>query len=215
MFRIRASEVQAQIPKTATIVLVMLVLAFALSAAAVLQVYSEYRLLGEWQRRPGAVSSAEIGSLRRDIGSRIIVRSTASAILLLCTLTMVWLQQRQLAILRVLYQVKLLSLEILASMDQGVITTDLRNTITGINSAAVAILGVESECIGHAAVEHLLGRRLPGRAGRPGRRAQRGGLGPGFRHRSRRPGAADQGGCPRAQGLRRPGPSAASSCCAT
>ena len=61
---------------------------------------------------------------------------------------MVWLQQRQLAILRVLYQAKLLSLDILASMDQGVITTDLRETITGINSAAVRILGVETECIG-------------------------------------------------------------------
>jgi two-component system, NtrC family, sensor histidine kinase HydH len=126
----------------------MLVLAFALSAAAVLQVYSEYRLLGSWQRMPRTVSSAEIGSLRRDIGSRIVVRSTASVILLLCTLTMLWFQQRQFAILRVLYQVKLLSLEILASMDQGVITTDLQNTVTGINTAAVTILGVESECIG-------------------------------------------------------------------
>ena len=86
MFRIRASEVQAQIPKTATIFLVML--AFALSAAAALQVYSEYRLLSDWQRRSRAVSSSEIASLRRDIGSRITVRSTASAVLLLCTLTM-------------------------------------------------------------------------------------------------------------------------------
>jgi two-component system, NtrC family, sensor histidine kinase HydH len=148
MFRIRASEVQAQIPKTAAIILAMLVLAFALSFTAVLQVNREYRLLGDWQARPESVTPAAIGSLRRDIGSRIVVRSTASAVLLLCTLTMVWLQQRQLALLRVLYQVKLLSLEILASMDQGVITTDHRNVITGINTAAVQILGVESECIG-------------------------------------------------------------------
>ena len=148
MFRIRASEVQAQIPKTATIVIVLLVLAFALSAAAVLQVYTEYRLLGDWQARPRMVSSAEIGSLRRDIGTRIVVRSTASAVLLLSTLAMVWLQQRQLAILRVLYQVKLFSLEILASMDQGVITTDSQKAITGINTAAGLVLGVEAESVG-------------------------------------------------------------------
>jgi two-component system sensor histidine kinase HydH len=148
MFRIKASEVQAQIPRTAAIILVLLVLAFALSFAAVLQVYAEYRLLSHWEARPGDVSPAAIHSLRRDIGSRIIVRSTASAVLLFCTVTMVWWQQRQLALLRVLYQVKLLSLEILASMDQGVITTDLHDTITGINTAAVLILGVESECIG-------------------------------------------------------------------
>ena len=148
MFRIRASEVQAQIPKTAAIVLVMLLLAFALSVAAALQVYAEYHLLGDWLRRPGALSAAEIGALRRDIGSRIIVRSTASAVLLLCTVAMVWLQQRQLAILRVLYQVKLLSVEILASMDQGVITTDLQMAVTAINSAAVQVLGLDSESIG-------------------------------------------------------------------
>ena len=146
MFRIRASEVHARIPKTATIVLVMLVLAFALSVTAVLQVSAEYRLLGDWRTR--GVSSAEIVALRQDIGSRFFVRSTASAVLLLCTLAMVWLQQRQLAILRVLHEVKLLSLEILTSMDQGVITTDLHDTITGINTAAVVILGIESECVG-------------------------------------------------------------------
>lgn len=150
MFRVRASEIQTRIPKTARIILVLLVLAFALSFAAVLQVYREYRLLGDWEASPGAVTPEAIGSLRRDIGTRIIVRSTASAVLLLCTLAMVWLQQRQLTILRVLYQVKLLSLEILSSMDQGVITTDLQDVITGINSAAVAILGVESDCIGRS-----------------------------------------------------------------
>ncbi len=148
MFRIRASEIQTQIPKTAAIILVMLMFAFALSFAAVLQVYREYHLLGDWEANSVTVSAIAIGSLRRDIGSRIIVRSAVSAVLLLCTLGMVWLQQRQVAVLRVLYQVKLLSLEILASMDQGVITTDLQAVITGINSAAVSILGVESECIG-------------------------------------------------------------------
>ncbi len=148
MFRVRASEVQAQIPRTAAIVLVMLVLGFALSAAAVLQVSEEYRLLGRWEARPGSVTADEIGALRRDIGTRIIVRSITSTALLLCTVAMVWLQQRQLAILRVLYQAKLLSLDILASMDQGVITTDLNEIVTGINTAAVRILGVESESIG-------------------------------------------------------------------
>jgi PAS domain S-box-containing protein len=148
MFRIKASEVQPRIPKTAAIVLVMLVLALVLSLAAVLQVRAEYRLLGTWEARPAMVSSTEIGALRQDIGSRIVIRSTASAVLLLCSMAMVWLQQRQHAVLRVLHQVKLLALDILASMDQGVITTDLHNIITGINSAAIRILGLESACVG-------------------------------------------------------------------
>jgi nitrogen fixation/metabolism regulation signal transduction histidine kinase len=132
----------------AVIVIAMLVAAFALSAAAVRQVFAEYRLLGGWLARPTGVSTAEVVALRRDIGARIIVRSTASAVLLLCTLAMLWLQQRQLAVLRMLHEVKLLALDILASMDQGVITTDPQVNITGINSAAMRILGVEGGSIG-------------------------------------------------------------------
>jgi signal transduction histidine kinase len=148
MIRIRAAEVQTRVPRTTALVFLLLVLAFALSVAAVFQVFAEYDLLGEWEARPETVTTSAIGALHRDIGVRIIVRSTASAVLLFCTLAMLWLQQRQLAMLRSLHQVKLLALDILASMDQGVITTDLRGVVTGINTATIRILGVESGCVG-------------------------------------------------------------------
>lgn len=148
MIRIKPSETQARMPLTATIVIVMLLLAFALNVASVHQVFAEHGLLRGWETRAGTVSMEEISTLRQDIGTRIIVRTTASAVLLLGTLAMLWLQQRQLAILRTLHQVKLLAIDILSSMDQGVITTDLENQITGINSAANRILGMESDCVG-------------------------------------------------------------------
>lgn len=148
MIRIRPADAQTRIPLLAAVVLVMLLLALALSMAAVRQVLAEYQLLGQWEARAGRVSAAEIGTLRRDIGTRIIVRSTASAVLLLCSLAMLWLQLRQLAILRMLHHVKLLALDILASMDQGVITTDRENVTTGINSAAIRILGGEDDYVG-------------------------------------------------------------------
>lgn len=148
MIRIKPSEALARIPLTAAIVIVMLLVAFALNVASVHQVFTEYGLLGDWETRPGLVSSEEIGVLRQDIGTRIFVRTTASTVLLLGTLAMLGLQQRQVAILRSLHQVKLLALDILSSMDQGVITTDLENRITGINSAANRILGEESDCVG-------------------------------------------------------------------
>jgi two-component system, NtrC family, sensor histidine kinase HydH len=148
MFSVRSSEDQARIPITVGIVLATLVLALALSATAVVQVYEEYRLLGAWLSRPGPVSRDEIGALRRDIGARIFVRSIASAVLLLCTILTLWLQQRQLAIRRTLHQVKLLAHDILASLNQGVITTDRQAIITSINQAAINLLGVDSECVG-------------------------------------------------------------------
>jgi two-component system sensor histidine kinase HydH len=148
MIRVKPSEAQARIPAMAASVLVMLIFATGLSVAAVFQVLSEYQLLSDWMARPATVSVGAIATLRRDVGTRIIVRSAALAVLLLTTLTMLWLQLRQLAMLRVLQQVKLLALDILTSMDQGVITTDLHDTITGINSAATRILGVESDPVG-------------------------------------------------------------------
>lgn len=147
MFRVKDTEGYTRIPTTA-IVLGTLLLALALSAAAVYQVLEEYRLLGTWLVQPGPARAAEIQTLRQDIGTRIIIRSAALVVLLLCTGATLWLQQRQLAVRRTLHQVTLLARDILASVDQGVITTDLRNQITGINSAAAQILGVESECIG-------------------------------------------------------------------
>jgi two-component system sensor histidine kinase HydH len=148
MFSVRPSEDQARIPITVAIVLATLVLALVLSATAVFQVLDEYRLLGDWLSRPGAVPTAEIRALRQDIGARIIIRSIATAVLLLCTLSTLWLQHRQLAVRRTLDQVKLLARDILASLNQGVITTDQRAIITSINSAAIQLLGVDPECIG-------------------------------------------------------------------
>jgi two-component system sensor histidine kinase HydH len=125
-----------------------LLLALVLSAAAVYQVFKEYSLLGAWLARPELITSSEVRALRWDIGNRIFIRSTALVVLLLCTVATLWLQQRQLAVRRALHQVTLLARDILVSMDQGVITTDLGNVITSINSAAIQILGVGSECVG-------------------------------------------------------------------
>jgi two-component system, NtrC family, sensor histidine kinase HydH len=148
MFRVKASEIGARIPSSAAIVLTTLVLASVLSLAAVFQVLEEYRLLGDWLASSGPVSAAEIRALRRDIGTRIIVRSTALAALMLCTVATLWLQQRQLAIRRTLNQIKIFARDILASMDQGVITTDLNGMITSVNSAAIEVLGMGPECVG-------------------------------------------------------------------
>ena len=148
MFSILSSENQTRVPITVAIVLATLLLALALCAMAVFQVLDEYRMLGEWLARPEPVSARELRALRQDIGARIIVRSIASAVLLLCTLATLWLQQRQLTVRRALHQVKWLAHNILSSLNQGVITTDQRAIITSINSAAFDLIGVDFDCIG-------------------------------------------------------------------
>ncbi len=115
-FSILSSENQTRVPITVAIVLATLLLALALCAMAVFQVLDEYRMLGEWLARPEPVSTGELRALRQDIGARIIVRSIASAVLLLCTLATLWLQQRQLTVRRALHQVKWLAHNILSSV---------------------------------------------------------------------------------------------------
>jgi signal transduction histidine kinase len=148
MFSVRPTESPTRIPITVAIVLITLLLALVLSAAAVFQVFVEHRMLGQWLARSEPVTTAEIQALRQDIGTRIIVRSTASAVLLLCTLATLWLQQRQLAIRRALDEVKLFAHDILASLGAGVITTNEASIVTSINSAAIKLLGIDFDCIG-------------------------------------------------------------------
>jgi two-component system nitrogen regulation sensor histidine kinase GlnL len=148
MFTARSSENQSGFPITGVIVLAMLVLAVVLNITAVIQVLDEYRLLGSWLERAGSESDSEVEALRQDIGNRIIVRSVASAVLLLCTICTLWLQQHQLAVRRALHEAKLLARDVLASLNQGVITTDRMGRITSINNAAIRLLEVAPDCIG-------------------------------------------------------------------
>ena len=137
MFRVRASDLHGHIPRSAAIVMSTLVLASILSVAAVYQVREEYRLLEVWLARSTPISAAEIRDLQRDVGTRIIIRSTSLAVLVSSTAATLWLQHRQIAIRRALNQIKLFARDILASMDEGVITTDQNGTITSVNSAAL------------------------------------------------------------------------------
>ena len=65
----------------------------------------------------------------------------------MCTVATLWLQQRQFTTQRTLQQIKLFAYDILSSMDQGVITTDLSGRITSVDPAATHILGVHSDCV--------------------------------------------------------------------
>ena len=191
MFRVKASEIDARIPSSAAVVLITLVLASVLSVAAVYQVLDEYRLLGEWVHSSRPVSTSDIRSLRQDIGTRIIVRSAALVLLVLCTVATLWLQQRQFAIRRTLNQIKMFARDILASMDEGVITTDCHGTITSVNSAAIEVLGIAVRLRRPATGADRRGGRAISAVGERSRRPRYRGLGPRFQHRTWRTYATD------------------------
>ena len=129
MFRVKASEIHARIP--------MIGGDCACDAAGGLHSERRRRLSGSrgvplagclaGQLQAG-IARQTSRSLHQSIGTRIIVRTTALAVLVLCTVAT--LVAPATPVRRSggrLHQIKLFAREILASMDQGVITTDLRN----------------------------------------------------------------------------------------
>jgi PAS domain S-box-containing protein len=66
----------------------------------------------------------------------------------LCLVAFVRLGGRHRASQQSIHRVKLLAHDILASMDQGVVTADQQGVVTSINSAASRLLGVDFECVG-------------------------------------------------------------------
>ena len=69
-----------------------------------------------------------------------------SVTLVSCAVTLVWFRRRYSASQQTLRDVKTLAYNILASMDQGVITVGRDGTITSINSAAIRLLGMDADC---------------------------------------------------------------------
>src|SRR5262249_2310584 len=82
--------------------------------------------------------------VRLQLASTLVV----SAILVVCMGALGWLWQRYLASQQSLRQVKMLAHDILASMDQGGVTTDFADSVTRINSTGNRLLGGDFECVG-------------------------------------------------------------------
>ena len=129
MFNLASDENQTRIPITVAIVLATLLLALALSVTAVFQVLDEYRMLGDWLARPGPVpvgGDPSVAAGHRRADHRPVDAPRRSS----CSAR--WRPSGSSSASSPsggrLHQVKLLAHDILASMDQGVITTDRRRS---------------------------------------------------------------------------------------
>ena len=123
MFRVKTTDVPSSLKVAAWALTVLLFVAWALSLALLVKA------------RAGRSHS---------VGWTAIL----AVLLTLTTISFPWFWKRSVASQRALHRVKLLAHDILASMDQGVITTDNRGVITSINSGASRLLAVGEECVG-------------------------------------------------------------------
>ncbi len=148
MFRVKHSEERPLGHLATGAVLGAVILALLLNCGSLVLIAREYHLLGVWADAPQPVAISTIQALRGEVLLQVTFAVVVSVALVACAVTLAWFRRRYSASQQTLRDVKTLAYNILASMDQGVVTIDRDGTITSINSAAIRLLGVDFDCVG-------------------------------------------------------------------
>ena len=135
MFRVKTTDVPSSLKVAAWVLAVLLFVAWAVSLWLLVET------------RAGRSDSVGWAAL-------------LAVLLTLATISLPWFWKRSVTSQQALHRVKLLAHDILASMDQGVITTDNRGLITSINSGACGLLAAGEECVGRP-VSEIASREIP------------------------------------------------------
>jgi nitrogen fixation/metabolism regulation signal transduction histidine kinase len=146
MFRAKESDTEPGFSAAVAVFLslVLLVLLIALVSGALL--IREYRFLRA--AAPGSPPFPTLEFAQGQVVLQLGLTLAATFTLVLCLPALYWLRRWNLSRRGSLRQVRMLAHDILASMDQGVITTDQQTSITSINPAGIQLLGVDFECVG-------------------------------------------------------------------
>jgi len=148
MFRVKESEDLRGSSVPERVLLGTLVLSLAASLSSVYLIYGEYGRLGGWSRRGDFVSHTDVDILKSQVRLQFVASVVVSSILMFCLTALWWLRRRYVFSQRLLRTVKMLANDILASMDDGVVTTDCDGNVTSINSASLRLLNLDFECVG-------------------------------------------------------------------
>ncbi|CAN5248249.1 ATP-binding protein [soil metagenome] len=150
MFRVRESEVDGDHAAAEWAMQIALLFILLANFACVYLIFEIYRRVGTAFDNSEPMSLADMVSLRQKVGIHLGASLALSFILAVCVGAVWWLRPNYSLSQKSLRQIKLLAHDILASMDRGVVTTDREAAITSINSAAMELLGVDVECVGHS-----------------------------------------------------------------
>jgi PAS domain S-box-containing protein len=126
----------------------LVILALLLNGGSLLLIVREYQLLGAWADSPQPVAMAGVQALRREVRLQIAFAAVVSVSLGSGAVALAWFRRRDAANQQRLRDVKSLAYNILASMDQGVITIDRDGIVTSINSAAIRLIGIDFDWVG-------------------------------------------------------------------
>ena len=157
MFRVRDWDAPPVGVVAGRAIVVIVLAALTVSIVSLAFVVREHQLLGELS---GGIQDAALQSLRREVTLQIMFAVIIAGTLVACAVAVIWLRRRYMTAHQTLRQVKMLAHNILASMDQGVVTTDREGIVTSINSAAIGLLNVDFECVGRP-LDQISSEQMP------------------------------------------------------
>jgi signal transduction histidine kinase len=157
MFRVRNWDAPPVGVAAGRAIVVIVLVALTVSIVSLVLVVREYHLLGELS---DGIQNGALSSLRQEVTLQILFAVITAGTLVACAVAVIWLRRRYMTAHQALRQIKMLAHNILASMDQGVITTDRVGIVTSINSAAISLLNVDFECVGRP-LERISSKQLP------------------------------------------------------
>ncbi|MBI3464616.1 MAG: PAS domain-containing protein [Planctomycetes bacterium] len=148
MFRVKESEVNRGIPWAMLALAVVIVAAAIMTAWLTWMLRVERGMIGDLIGGKAETSSDLVralpGVLRWQFGLALVVL----VILVATAVALIVIRRAYLASRQSLREVKVLAGDILASMDQAVVTTNCDGVITSINPGGRELLAVEFECVG-------------------------------------------------------------------
>ena len=157
MFRVRDWDAPPVGVVAGRAIVVIVLVALTVSIVSLALVVREHYLLGEVS---GGIQDGALRSLRREVTLQILFAVIFAGTLVACAVAVIWLRRRYMTADQTLRQIKMLAHNILASMDQGVITTDRKSIVTSINSAAIGLLNVDFECVGRP-LDQISSEQMP------------------------------------------------------
>lgn len=141
----------------AVALLVLIVAATGVTVWLVAEVRKEQAAIDQIVRRGSSEDVARLGTLPGELRWQLVFTVLVLAVLVIAAVMLLFLVWAYINSQRSLREVQLLALDILSSMDEGVITTDRAGLVTSANPMAEQLLQIDASCVGQPIGNTALG----------------------------------------------------------
>jgi len=148
MFRVKRVTDNSVVLGISLALLVIMVAAIGATVWLVAEIHKEQRAIQQIVVGGAAKDIERLGTLPGELRWQFVFTVLILLVLIVAGGALAFVVRAYLKNLTSLREIKILAGDILASMDQGVLTTDQEGEITSVNARAQKLLGVDFDCVG-------------------------------------------------------------------